>query len=265
MQSILTWLFAIYFFASSAVLVCVNAFICLLVAPFDPFRRAVHTFSCYWGYHYLQIDPFWRLTYNGLEQIDRHKKYVLIANHQSVADILVLYGLHRYYKWVSKAEIIKVPFIGCNMLLNQYIFLKRGNIKSIKEMMQICRDWLNKGASVMLFPEGTRSENGQLQSFRDGAFKLSIDCNVELIPIVINGTREMFGKGAKQINFKQNIDINVLPPVNPAQFDRSSGRMRAFVHELMAEELARMRGESASGPKFDQRPVATISGASTPI
>jgi 1-acyl-sn-glycerol-3-phosphate acyltransferase len=251
MQFFLTWLFAIYFFASSAVLVFVNAIICLFVAPFDPLRRAVHGFSCYWGYHYFQINPFWKLTYRGLEQIDRHKKYVLVANHQSVADILVLYGLHRYYKWVSKAEVLKVPFIGWNMLLNQYVFLKRGDMKSIKEMMQICRDWLNKGASVMLFPEGTRSADGQLQSFRDGAFKLAIDCNVELVPIVINGTHEVFGKGAQQINFRKRMDINILPPVDPSQFDRSSGKMRAFVHKLMADELARMRGQTPADTESD--------------
>jgi 1-acyl-sn-glycerol-3-phosphate acyltransferase len=176
---------------------------------------------------------------------------VLIANHQSLADILVCYGLHRQYKWVSKESIIKVPFIGQNMLLNQYIFLKRGDMKSIKEMMHECKDWLNKGSSIMLFPEGTRSEDGKLQSFRDGAFRLSLDCDVELIPIVIDGTWDLLPKGGKALCFNKDIKIRVLPPVNPADYKGASGKMRAAVHKQMAEALAQLRGV----------PVADVVGA----
>lgn len=244
MQVFLTWLFMTYFFTSCAVLVAINCLICLIVAPFDPLRRAVHSFSCYWGFHYFQVNPGWKLIYEGIEQIDPAKTYVLIANHQSFADILVCYGLHRYFKWVSKEEVLKTPFIGFNMRLNQYIFLKRGDLKSIKQMMSECRDWIAKGASVMLFPEGTRSEDGELQKFLEGAFKLSIETNVPLVPIVIDGTKEILPKGKKHLNFRRTIRTKVLPPVDPADFDKSPGKMRAYVHDLMAQELERMRGKS---------------------
>jgi 1-acyl-sn-glycerol-3-phosphate acyltransferase len=245
MQAFFSLLFAIYFFASSAVLVCVSAVICLITAPFDPLRKTLHEFACYWAFHYLQINPFWRVTFEGLENIDRKKHHVLIANHQSYIDIFVLYGLHRSFKWVSKEEILKTPFIGWNMLLNQYIFIKRGDMKSIKEMMQECRDWLNKGASIMMFPEGTRSEDGQLQAFRDGAFKLAIDCNLDVVPIVIDGTHEIMGKNSHWINFSTSVRVKVLAPISPDTFDRSSGKMRTYVHNLMADELAKMRGQTA--------------------
>jgi 1-acyl-sn-glycerol-3-phosphate acyltransferase len=242
MSGFLTFLFMVYFFSTCAVCICVNAIICLLTCAFDPLRRAVHSFSCYWGYSYFQINPFWRLHYEGVENIKRDRHYVLIANHQSLADILVCYGLHRQYKWISKESIVKVPFIGWNMLLNQYIFLKRGDMKSIKEMMQDCKYWLNKGSSVMIFPEGTRSEDGKLQSFRDGAFRLSLDCNVELIPIVIDGTWDLLPKGGKALCFKKDVKIKVLPPISPADYKGASGKMRADVHKKMAETLAQMRG-----------------------
>lgn len=241
MEVVLTWLFTIYFFLSCAVLYLVNALICLCTARFDPRRQAVHRFSNHWAYHYFAINPFWKLEYDGVEQIKPEKTYVLVANHQSLADILVLYGLHKQFKWVSKREIAKVPFVGWNMKLNQYVFLERGDMKSIKEMMRQCREWLNKGASVMIFPEGTRSPDGRLHSFRDGAFKLALECNVELIPIVIDGTHEILGKGQKSLKFKQRIRTKVLPPVNPADFQSQPGAMRAHVFESMASTLAELR------------------------
>lgn len=246
MQAFLTALFMVYFFSSCAFCICVSLVICLLTAPFDKLRRAVHSFSCYWGYHYFQINPQWHLRYEGLENIKENRHYVLIANHQSLADILVCYGLHRQYKWVSKESIFNVPLIGWNMRLNQYVLLKRGDMKSIKEMMAVCRDWLNKGSSIMLFPEGTRSEDGKLQSFRDGAFRLALDCDVELIPIVIDGTRDLLPKGGKFLCFQRDVRIKVLPPISPEQYKGASGKMRADVHKQMAEALADMRGVPVS-------------------
>jgi 1-acyl-sn-glycerol-3-phosphate acyltransferase len=244
LQGFLSGLFAIYFFSSCALFVCVSALICLFTAPFDPRRRAVHAFSCWWGYHYFQINPLWRLTYDGIENIRADKTYVLIANHQSLADILVLYGLHKRFKWISKASINKVPFLGFNMTLNQDVLLLRGDMKSIREMMDTCRDWLKRSCSIMLFPEGTRSEDGQIQTFRDGAFRLAMDCNVDVVPVVIDGTFEILPKGSKYLVFKKDIRIKILPPVSCEPFNGSSGKMRTYVREQMINTLAEMRSQT---------------------
>lgn len=246
MQEFLSLLFTIYFFSSCAVFVCVSALICLITAPFDPRRRVVHAFSCWWGFHYLQINPYWKVTYEGLENIKRDKTYVLIANHQSLADILILYGLHRRFKWISKESIYKVPFIGWNMALNQDVLLRRGDIKSIREMMDTCRDWLKRNCSIMLFPEGTRSEDGSIQAFRDGAFRLAIDCGVDVIPIVVDGTFDLLPKGSRHPNFKKHVRIKILPPVACEPFHGSSGTMRTVVRQQMIDELASMRGQVAN-------------------
>src|ERR1700743_3784031 len=99
MPKFFTFLFAFYFFASSFFLVSINTVICLLVAPFDPLRRAVHMFASGWGQHYFSLNPRWKLNFHGVEHIKRGKTYVLVANHQSLFDILILYGLYRTYKW----------------------------------------------------------------------------------------------------------------------------------------------------------------------
>ena len=244
MQTFLTWLFAVYFFSTCAICVCVSALICLLTAPFDANRRAVHAFSSYWGYHYLQL--FWKMSYEGVDLIDPKKTYVQVANHQSLADILALYGLHKPFKWVSKESIYKVPFIGWNMWLNQYVLIRRGDLKSIKLMMDECRSWLRKGASVAMFPEGTRSKDGEMQAFRDGAFRLAMDCGVDVVPILIDGSFDTLPSGSKVLHFQTQMKIKVLPPISCAPFEGSSGKMRTYVHDLMVEELAKMRSQKQS-------------------
>ncbi|HEY9730912.1 MAG TPA: lysophospholipid acyltransferase family protein [Drouetiella sp.] len=244
MNKFLSALFTIYFFSSCAFFFSVCALICCVTAPFDPKRRAVHAFSCWWGFHYFQINPFWKLSYEGVDNIRPDKTYVLIANHQSLADILLIYGLHRRFKWVSKESIYKVPFVGWNMGLNQDVLLKRGDMKSIREMMDTCRNWLQRGCSIALFPEGTRSEDGEIQPFRDGAFRLAMDCGLQIVPIVIDGTFDILPKGSTTLNFKKQIKIKVLPPVDPAPFNGSSGAMRTAVREEMISALAKMRNQS---------------------
>lgn len=240
MKKLLSWLFAAYFFGSSFFLAGVAAILCVLTAPFDPNRRILHYFSCWWGYHYVQLNPFWQCQFEGLEHIDPAKTYVLVANHQSMADILVLYGLRKPFKWVSKEEIFNVPCVGWNMYLNQYVRIKRGNMSSVKEMMTTCRDWLKQGASILMFPEGTRSEDGELLSFKDGSFRLACEANLPVIPIVVTGTHEILPKKQKILNFHSQIKVKVLPAVLPADFERKSAAMRNYVHDLMKKTLAEM-------------------------
>ncbi len=248
MAAFKTILFAIYFFSTSAILFIVACLVCLFTAPFDPKRKLVHMWSCCWGFHYVAMNPFWRYTFEGRENIKPGATYVFVSNHQSLADIVVLYGLFVPYKWVSKDSILKVPFIGGNMRLNQYVTISRGNLKSIKEMLEVCRQWLRRGASLMMFPEGTRSPDGQLQSYKDGAFRLSVDCGVPVIPIVLDGTHKILPKNSRLMCFESHIKVKVLPPVNPQDFGNDACKMRDYVHNLSKTTLESMRGQSAVIP-----------------
>lgn len=241
-NKLLSYLYIAYFFSTSAFLVLISASICLFTRGSDPIRRAVHMYSCWWGFHYIQVNPFWKCSFEGLDHIDPTKPAVLVANHQSYWDIMVLYGLYKPFKWVSKDSIFKVPFIGWNMELNQYVKIARGDLKSIKEMMATCRNWLKQGASIMIFPEGTRSPDGEIKEFRDGPFKMATDCNVPVIPIVVEGTHEMLPKGTLMVNFKGKVTVKVLPPVHPSEFDGNVKRLRDHVHKQMVETLDDVRG-----------------------
>ncbi len=239
--------FLTYFILSSAFWNAITALATILTFAFDPRRQIVHMISCVWGTQYLYVNPFWQYKIEGVENIDPDKTYILIANHSSYFDILVLYSTFRKFKFVSKETIFKIPLIGWNMYLNQYVRIKRGNLSSIKDMMAVCKQWLSKGASVMMFPEGTRTETGDMIPFRAGCFNLALDLNVPIIPVVIYGTYEVFPKGRNELRMFQPIHAKVLPPMMPNDYEGKPGKMKDDAAKMMSETLAQLRAQHRIG------------------
>src|SRR3989442_14622670 len=168
--SLVFWLFLV---ASSIVLFPVGVLIWAVTAPFDRRRALLPRFTCFWASLYTWLNPAWRVEVHGREKIRRDAAYVIVANHQSLLDILVLFRLFVHFKWVSKIENFRVPFIGWNMSLNRYIKLRRGSRESVRQMMEECERTLAHGSSAMMFPEGTRSPDGRLQPLNAGALSLA--------------------------------------------------------------------------------------------
>lgn len=209
--SILFWLF----FALSCALWFVGALcLWLLTALFDPQRRLNHYYSCLWGSCYVRVYPGWTYRVTGRNNIDRSKAYVLVANHTSLADIVLLFGVFRQFKWVSKESVFKVPFLGWNMRLCRYIPLVRGERGSILRMMKTCHGWLTQGMSVIMFPEGTRSPDGRVRRFRHGAFSMAMDAKVDVVPIAIHGGHQIIPKHRGTFSTQANLWVEVLEPVS---------------------------------------------------
>lgn len=239
--------FLTYFILSSIFFNSITALITLFTFPFDKRRRLVHLASCVWGSHYLYINPLWKFKVEGAENIDPNKTYIIIGNHSSYFDILVCYALFRCFKFVSKETIFKIPLIGWNMYLNQYVKIRRGNLASIKEMMAVCKEWLKKDASVMMFPEGTRTETGELLPFRAGSFNLSLELGIPVVPIVIYGTYEVFPKIRNVVKMSQTIRARVLPPLMPADYQGKPGKMKDDAFKLMNDTLHELRAQNQIG------------------
>lgn len=138
-------LFALYFVFSQPLWFAGALVITAATAAFDPRRAWLHLYTCLWGGHYALLMPGWRVRVRGREHIARDGVYVLCSNHQSHVDTLVLFTLFRHFKWVAKASVFRVPFIGWNMTLNRYIALRRGDTASIAAMLRACRDNLEAG------------------------------------------------------------------------------------------------------------------------
>ena len=205
--------------------------------PFDRRRVALHLWSCFWASFYVYANPLWRVRITGREKLPWRGPAVIVANHLSLVDILVLYGLYRPFKWVSKAELFKVPVVGWNMALNDYVRLVRGDRESIRAMMAHCRAHLACGAPVLIFPEGTRSATGQLQAFRDGAFKLAHEVGCPLIPVVVRGTFESLPKSGLVLRSRMDGEVTVLDPIDAKAF-ASAPALRDATHALFEKALA---------------------------
>jgi 1-acyl-sn-glycerol-3-phosphate acyltransferase len=228
------------FVALSSILLFPIAVAIWALTFFDRRRVALHRFTCFWASLYTWLNPAWRVHIEGREKIRHDAAYVMVANHQSLLDILVLFRLFRHFKWVSKAENFHVPFIGWNMVLNRYIKLRRGSSASITRMMRACERTLRTGSSLMIFPEGTRSPDGRLQPFRHGAFTLAQRAGVPLLPIVVEGTARALPKRGFVLQGRHMIRIRVLDEIPHQSFATVPiDALMREVHDRFAEELAR--------------------------
>ncbi len=239
--SVVFWVFMV---VTCVLMFFVGLGVFLVTLPFDPNGRAQHLFSCFWAQIYFYCNPFWRLRVEHRDRMPWRGPAVVVANHQSLGDILVLFGLYRPFKWVSKASVFKMPFLGWNMALNRYVRLVRGSKESIAKMMTDCERWLDRGVPVMIFPEGTRSKDGAVLPFKDGAFRLSVGKNVPVIPIVITGTARTLPKHGFLLDSRADCVVRVLPPVDPAAFGGDVAALRDHVRELIIAEKARIEGEA---------------------
>lgn len=230
--SLVFWGFVVL---SSALMFPIAVLIWAVTAPFDPRRRALHTFTCFWASLYTWLNPAWRVTIHGRDLVKPDTTYMFVANHLSLLDILVLFRLFYDFKWVSKAEIFKVPAIGWNMRMNRYIALKRGDRDSVVEMLARCRQTLAKGSSVMMFPEGTRSADGQMRAFKTGAFELAVEAQVPIVPIAIQGTGNALPKHGFVLRGRHPITVTVLPPFAPgSSVDEASARAREQIATVVS-------------------------------
>ena len=193
-------------------------FLSVLLWPFDKKRKAAHA-QCYWWADVLTgLNPYWDIRVSGLENIDRTKTYVIVANHQSLADIIVMYKTRMQFKWVAKESLFKIPFVGWNMSLARHIKITRGKYSSVKNVYRAAAKWLRDDISVLFFPEGTRSETNEMLEFQNGAFKLAIKERVPILPISLKGTRDAIPKGSWIFTTKVPCRIKVLPAVDTNEF-----------------------------------------------
>jgi len=125
-----------------------------------------------------------------------------------------------HFKWVSKIENFRVPFIGWNMSLNRYIKLRRGSRDSIARALHACERALAQGNSIMMFPEGTRSPDGRLRAFKPGAFTLAQRTGAPILPIVIEGTASALPKRGFVLQGRHAIRVRVLDEIPHASFAR---------------------------------------------
>ncbi len=247
-SSLMFWIFLV---VSSIVLFPIALLIWAVTVLVDRKLVVLHRFTCFWASLYTWMNPAWRVRIEGREKIRPDAAYVMVANHQSLLDILVLFRLFVHFKWVSKVENFQVPCIGWNMSLNRYIKLRRGDKESIAQMMDACADTLAQGSSVMMFPEGTRSPDGRLRAFKHGAFTLAQRAGRPLLPIVLQGTAHALPKRGFVLQGRHQIRVRVLDEIPHLSFaHKPVEALTQEVHDYIAAALSDLaQGEMPSEPR----------------
>lgn len=142
-----------------------------------------------------------RVKVQGNENIDPKASYILVANHQSIYDIPLVYGwLNNNFKWIMKKELRRLPVIGKTCELMGHIFIDRSHPMRAKQSLEAAKKNLKQGeSSIFLFPEGTRTRNGKIQRFKRGAFTIARDLHLPIVPVTIIGAYDALPKGLNYI------------------------------------------------------------------
>ena len=240
LQRVLSLVFWVFLTVTSVLLYPVALLIWAVTLPFDRRKWLLHKFTCFWASLYSWLNPAWLVKIEGRERIRPREAYVMVANHLSLLDILLIFRLFSHFKWVSKIENFRVPFIGWNMSLNRYIKLKRGDRDSVTEMMRNCEKTLGEGNSIMMFPEGTRSPTGEMREFKPGAFEIALKTGRPVLPIAIQGTADALPKRGFVLRGRHPVRITILEEIPAESFENGSvEQLGAHAKQVIAKHLER--------------------------
>jgi 1-acyl-sn-glycerol-3-phosphate acyltransferase len=216
-----------------------------VTVPFDKSRYVVGRWFRIAAMLVAKTNPFWRFRTSGIRVDKPRRPYVVVANHESFADILLISHLPWEMKWMSKTEFFRIPVVGWEMRLAGDIPLRRGSPASAGQAMRHAREVLRQRVSVMIFPEGTRSPTSDLLPFKEGAFRLAIKAGVPILPLAVAGTRTALPKHDWRFG-RAVAQVEVLPPVETSNLTLQdapelSERVRGIIDQARTRLLEQVR------------------------
>jgi 1-acyl-sn-glycerol-3-phosphate acyltransferase len=218
---------------------CLQAVLLLVTFPFDRRRYLAGRWFRLMGIAAARLVPSWRFGVHGHAPRGIAGRTVCVSNHESNADPFLISFLPWEMKWLYKSSLGLVPFVGWSMWLAGDVPVHRGERDSAAAAMARCKQWLDQGMPIMIFPEGTRSKDGTLGAFKDGAFRLAIDAGADLLPLAISGTRTALPKHSWKFG-DARARVSVGRPIETAgkTVEALKQEARAQIEELVAQMRA---------------------------
>lgn len=179
-------------------------------AWWDPRRRIVGRVFRTCAQLCIAANPLWTVRFVG--SLPEPGPYVVVCNHESLADVVLIGALPREMKWLSKQAIFRIPLMGWMMRMAGDIPVHRGDRESRSRAYDRLVEWLNRGMPVMIFPEGTRSPTREMLPFKNGAFRLAIETGAPVLPLAVAGTRDAIRKGSLLFG-RAHALVKILPPI----------------------------------------------------
>jgi len=244
LKSIGVWLVGITFLI---VFFPITFIVWLLVLPFDRERSIVHWMLVYQAVIISYMVPIWKINVEGRKKTVPGTTYVIISNHQSILDILLINCLRYRFKWISKIENNRVPVLGWYLKMADYITVNRGDKESKEKMLEESYQCLMRGISIMIFPEGTRSSDREIAFFKRGAFQLAISADRPILPVLMDGTGGVLPKHGLIFGGFHKITIRVLDPVMPESFGtQNPDELAIRFQQMMMGALKDLRNETGT-------------------
>jgi 1-acyl-sn-glycerol-3-phosphate acyltransferase len=188
-----------------------------------------------------KVNP-WRIHISGGENLSRDQVYVVVSNHQSMADIPIVSHLKFDTKWLGKASLFRLPLLGWMMRMTGDIPLDRGDRRKGATAILQCARYLRQGCSVVMFPEGTRSPDGQVLPFSEGPFQLAIREQVPVLPLVVEGASATLPRNSWIFGGEVDIYLRILDPVPVEGWTaKQAPALRDAVRQRIIDELDRLR------------------------
>ncbi len=182
----------------------------------------VHKVQQFWSRSFFWL-MFLPVSVKGQEHIQPGQSYVFVSNHQSMFDVWLIYGwLPVIFKWLMKAELRKVPFVGTGCKAAGHIFIDRRNAKAALESLKEVEKQLVGGVCTVIFPEGTRTLNGEVGRFKRGAFQIALDLGLPVIPLSLTGCFDVLPKG-KPFVHRVPTSMYIGEPIDLKQFRDADG------------------------------------------
>lgn len=167
----------------------------------------------------VAVNPWWSIEVVGTLPPRSSEPFVAVCNHESLADILLVGTLPFDMKWLSKAQIARIPILGWMMWMAGDIIVDRSDARSRGESFDRMAAWIGRGASIMVFPEGTRSRTGDMLPFRNGAFRLALETGRPIQPLAVTGARQairadspLFGRARVTVRVLDQVPVEGLGP-----------------------------------------------------
>lgn len=198
----------------------------------------VHKVQQFWSRSFFWL-MFLPVSVDGQEHIVPGQSYVFVANHQSMFDVWLVYGwLPVIFKWLMKAELRKVPFVGTGCKAAGHIFIDRRNTKAAMESLKEVEKQLVNGVCTVIFPEGTRSLNGEVGRFKRGAFQIAWDLGLPVIPLSLDGCYEVLPKG-KPFVYRAPVHMHIGEPIDLKQFSDPNEAIEVVRNAVIAGRISK--------------------------
>lgn len=188
-----------------------------------------------------RVNPLIELDVQEGFKVDPNRAYIVISNHQSMADVPLLSNLPMPLKWVSKESLFKIPFTGWLMRMARDIPV-RINDPDKTDILDRAKSYGEHGLSVVFFPEGKRSKDGYLYRFSRGAFELAVDSGIPILPVAVDGLYRLLPMHSWRFTGEGKVLLKVLEAVETAGYSRKdAGYLREKVRFQIMDQLAEWR------------------------